>query len=343
MRCLFRSFFPILYQGFGKRDRYFEGWYFKHSTGASSCGCKGARSIAFIPGISRSAAGDHSFVQMIDGATGMTRYFRYAPEDFSTQDSPFQVRLGKNLFSLSGISLDLEDEAGKVKAKLEYGKLAPPKRSLFRPGVMGPYSFVPFMECYHGLASMDHGVKGSIRLDHADGTGETVEYVEGRGYIEKDWGRSMPESWVWIQSNTFDPCIGPTSFFFSLARIPWRGGSFNGFISILYTGGVEYRFATYTGARLELLEHHGRTIRLLAVDKNYKLEVMVRRSREGSLAAPVDGVMDRRISECADAVVRVVLKSRHGNSDVPVFDSSSSASGVELVGDPDSLKPNLRP
>ena len=24
------------------------------------------------------------------------------------------------------------------------------------PGAMGPYAFVPFMECYHGVVSMDH-------------------------------------------------------------------------------------------------------------------------------------------------------------------------------------------
>lgn len=30
--------------------------------------------------------------------------------------------------------------------------------TLANPGVMGPYSFVPFMECNHGILSMDHAL-----------------------------------------------------------------------------------------------------------------------------------------------------------------------------------------
>ena len=36
----------------------------------------------------------------------------------------------------------------------------------------------------------------------------------------------------------------------SVARIPWMGGSFVGFIAGVLVGEALYRFATYTGARL---------------------------------------------------------------------------------------------
>ncbi len=98
---------------------------------------------------------------------------------------------------------------------------------------------------------------------------------------------------------------------------------------------MEYRFATYTGAQLQLLEASGQSVRILVRGARHKLEVLVRRNREGSLAAPVKGAMDRRISESADSYVRVILKSRYG--DDSDFDCASTASGVEIVGDVKTL------
>jgi len=334
-----KPFFPVLYQGSHKLREYFEGWYFKQTTRASDASTGESRTISFIPGISRSPAGDKAFVQMIDGATGLTKFFPFPVGDFYASDEPFEVRVVDNRFSLSGLRLALADAEVSIDAELSYGPTTKIKRSPVWPGIMGPYSFVPFMECYHGVASLDHEVNGNVSIrNHADEPGSgKISFDGARGYIEKDWGRSMPASWIWIQTNTFERTLGPASFFFSLARIPWAGGYFNGFLSILYAGGVEYRFATYTGARLELLEVSGQSVRILVRGARHKLEVLVRRNHEGSLAAPVKGAMDRRISESADSYVRVILKSRYG--DDSVFDSASTASGVEIVGDVKTLVP----
>ena len=342
MLSLLRPFRPVLYQGAGRRSGYFEGWYFKQATRGARDPNGGARTVSFIPGISRASGGDRAFVQMIDGASGSTRFFPFAADEFSAADEPFGVRVGGNRFSLSGIHVDLEDDEGTVRADLEYGPIVAPDRSLASPGVMGPYSFIPFMECYHGVASLDHRTDGTITIDgNTRGKGsETIRFEDGRGYIEKDWGRSMPSSWIWVQSNSFAGTSGPASLFFSLARIPWLGSHFNGFISIVYAGGVQYRFATYTGAKVDLLEIDGPTIRVLVGDARYKLELLIHRNREGSLAAPVDGAMDRRIAESADSQVRVLLKRRLDDS--LLFDSSSAASGVEVVGDVSTLIPGRR-
>ncbi|QII81181.1 hypothetical protein G7057_00970 [Jeotgalibaca arthritidis] len=42
----------------------------------------------------------------------------------------------------------------------------------------------------------------------------------GKGYIEKDWGRSFPKNYIWIQSNHFND--NQRSLFFSYAHIPYR-------------------------------------------------------------------------------------------------------------------------
>ena len=33
--------------------------------------------------------------------------------------------------------------------------------------------------------------------------GKTIDFTNGIGYIEKDWGKSFPNSWIWMQTNHF--------------------------------------------------------------------------------------------------------------------------------------------
>ena len=40
---------------------------------------------------------------------------------------------------------------------------------------------------------------GSLEINGAE-----ISFEGGKGYIEKDWGRSMPSDWIWIQSNHFE-------------------------------------------------------------------------------------------------------------------------------------------
>jgi tocopherol cyclase len=46
---------------------------------------------------------------------------------------------------------------------------------------MGSFSFLPLMECRHGLISINHRIEGSFEQD-----GLKVDMERGRGIIEKD-------------------------------------------------------------------------------------------------------------------------------------------------------------
>jgi hypothetical protein len=108
---------------------------------------------------------------------------------------------------------------------------------------MGWYAWVPFMECYHGIVSLDHEIQGALQVD-----GQRVDFSGGRGYIEKDWGPSFPSAWIWLQTNHFG--VPGTSLTASIAVIPWMRSSFSGFIVGFLHGGRLYRLATYTGAKV---------------------------------------------------------------------------------------------
>jgi hypothetical protein len=312
------------YKGGHRKRRYFEGWYFKQASADRS------EIWSFIPGISRGEQKDegYSFVQVIEGVaseadgTGRTWWFQYPLEDFRASAHRFEIRVGGNGFTEKGIVLDLENEEGRFKGELGFGSFKPlPSRPLW-PGVMGPFSFLPFMECRHGLVSLDHRVSGGFEVE-----GRRVEIGgAGRGYIEKDWGSSMPSSWIWMQSNNFE--AEGDSFMLSIADIPWLGSAFTGFLCVGSLGGRPLREATYTGARLENFSLEDGAIGLAVVRGRSRLEIRATRTRGGLLRAPVKGLLTRRISESVDAVITLRWMERGAL----LFEGEAPSAGLELVG-----------
>ena len=71
------------------------------------------------------------------------------------------------------------DGQGEVEAHLTYAGITPLPFSLGSPNIMGPFAYVPFMECYHGVGSLDHAVDGEVRV--AD---RRFIFDGGRGYLE---------------------------------------------------------------------------------------------------------------------------------------------------------------
>lgn len=281
---------PAVFQGSTRRRRYFEGWYHKHVS------ADGQQVRAFIPGISLTPDDRHAFVQTIDGRTNRTSYVRYPLEEFSFDRARYAVQVGANRFSSDGMELDLDDGDTRYRGALQYHNSTPFPRRLLSPGIMGWYTFVPRMECYHGVVSADHTLSGSLEIGEA-----TLSFDGGRGYIEKDWGRSFPKAWVWLQCNGF---LHPgTSLMLSIAQIPWMGRWFLGFLGFLYRDGVYEVFATYNGARITDIEAGDDRLRIGLVRESAVISIDAQVTAGGALKAPIEGKMDRVIKESVDATV----------------------------------------
>ena len=67
------SFFnPEQFQGWGKKKKYFEGWYFKVVNADES------KAFAFIPGIAMDEAGkQQAFIQVLDGKKKTAVYHNF--------------------------------------------------------------------------------------------------------------------------------------------------------------------------------------------------------------------------------------------------------------------------
>jgi hypothetical protein len=218
--------------------------------------------------------------------------------------------------------LDLDQNGWSIKGSVGFGALHPAPVSLLSPGIMGWYRYVPFMECYHGILSMSHGLQGSMTLDTSN-----IYFSHGKGYIEKDWGRSFPSAYIWLQSNHFSE--KELSFMLSIARIPWLNGSFTGFLAVLYYKGEMHRFTTYTGAQINHLEVWDHSFRCTVEDHRFSITVDAQGINHGSLLAPTIGSMDRIIRESMDA--SVVLKFYDRRENRSIFTGEGQHAGLEMV------------
>jgi tocopherol cyclase len=275
-----RVFNPEFFQGNLEKKNYFEGWYFKHVSHDLD------NVWSFIPGISLNANDSHCFIQVINGITGETQYITYPMDKFRWDNKTLFLKVGDSVFTDKYIDLKIENEILKVSGRLDYSNTVPYPKTLFSPGIMGWYSFIPFMECKHGIVSVNHQLSGNISIN-----GEPVNFNGGKGYIEKDWGTSFPEAWLWIQANNFKDA--DCSFTFSVAKIPWLGKFFIGFIAFLYVNKQFYIFSTYNNSAITEINHSERSIDLQMSNHIGVLKVSVKKSRFGELRAPVSGDMSR--------------------------------------------------
>ncbi|MFH0920797.1 MAG: tocopherol cyclase family protein [Fibrobacterota bacterium] len=311
-----RFFHPEIFQGRLDRASYFEGWYFK----LVSADAKHALSV--IPGIALSEKGRRAFIQVLDGGTGDSRFFDFDLRHFQPSLNRFEFRISTSVFSGNDIALNIWEGTHRVQGAIRFEGLQPFPVTLRSPGIMGWYAYVPFMECYHAVISMGHRLNGTLEIDrkHYDFTG-------GQGYIEKDWGRSFPRSWVWLQSNHFeDPSV---SFMLSIADIPWLSRRFTGFLGYLRVGPRLYRFATYTGASVVSLSQLPGEVHVMVRDRRFQLEVTATAQKQGTLMAPLYGSMEVPIKESMDGEIELSLSDSKGRL---IYEGKGIRAGMESHG-----------
>jgi tocopherol cyclase len=312
--CL-RLYNPEVFQGNLRKKHYFEGWYFKQVTEDQSY------TFSFIPGVSLVKNDPHAFIQIMNGSTGTTDYIRYPLDEFRWDKRKLFLKVGSSTFTGSGIMLDIEGESTNLTGQIDFKNIIKYPKSIFSPGIMGWYSFIPFMECNHGIVSVIHDLHGEISINNNE-----IDFNGGKGYIEKDWGVSFPEAWIWIQSNNFEE--HDTSFSFSIAKIPWMGKFFIGFIAFLYLNKKFYLFSTYNKSIVSEINHNKDIIDITIRNSRNILKIRVIKNSFGDLRAPVSGEMSRRIKESIDSEVHLQLLDKYDN---PEYEGTGKSVGLEII------------
>lgn len=249
---------------------YFSGWYFKCQSDKQT--------LAVIPAVHKSKGKESCSIQLIteEGAwnIGVPFYKFHDPKHH------FHILAGKNYFSKKGMKLCLDTPDCSATGTVRFGAFSP-----IRYDIMGPFRYVPFMECRHRILSMKHSVTGELCIN-----GIKYCFSHGVGYIEGDCGYSFPKEYAWTQ------CSFPEgSLMLSVADIPFGRYHFTGIISIVHWRGKEYRLATYLGAKAVKLENG----EIIIQQGDMRLSARLVEKHSHPLSAPINGAMSRTIHESA--------------------------------------------
>ncbi len=283
-----------------KNAPYFEGWYCK-------CRSCDGRSLALIPAMHRSASG--KVTASLQVLTEHRSWWVPIPVNgFHAIHDPLRVRFGACQLTQEGLWLNLCRDDLSLQGTLRFG----PFSSLHTP-IMGPFRFVPGMECSHSVLSMSHSLSGVLSLN-----GDLVDFTGGEGYLESDQGDSFPQSYLWTQCSWDEGGL-----MLALASVPILNHSFTGCICAILLHGKELRLATYKGARVECWSprkvqvHQGKlrlSVELLCCDSH-------------PLRAPVSGEMCRIVRESLRASVRCRL----WENNTLILDQTDTGAGFECA------------
>lgn len=147
-----------LFQGekyLNTNKNYFEGWYFKNTNNKNG--------ISFIPGININNHDKKAFIQVI--TNDLSFFVDYKIDDFEYSYSPFYIKIGDNFFSKDKIHIDIKDKNLTVFGDIKYSNNKNIYTNFLSPNIMGPFSYVSFMECNHAILSMKNNANGHIIIN----------------------------------------------------------------------------------------------------------------------------------------------------------------------------------
>lgn len=273
---------------------FFCGWYFRCQSDQQT--------LAVIPSIHRTDESKFCAIQLITDTQSFHIQFPFSA--FQKQGN--QISIAGNRFGEEGITLDIYAPDLHTTGSVRFGTFTPIKYD-----IMGPFRYVPFMQCRHSVYSMWHSVNGTLSIN-----GTPNVFQDSIGYIEGDRGYSFPKKYVWTQ------CSFPGgALMLSIADIPLGNFHFTGVIGIVLLHGKEYRLATYLGAKAVKIE----AVEIIVRQGGFLLTVRPQGQSGHPLRAPIGGAMVRTIHEHPACPVSY----RFENKGIPLLELDAPNAALE--------------
>jgi hypothetical protein len=119
---------------------------------------------------------------------------------------------------------------------------------------------------------------------------------------------------------------------FSLARVPWMGMAFDGFIAGLLYRGRLHRFATYTGARITGLRASSTGASVCIEDWRRVLEIKAEGQSGIALKTPLSGDMKGSLLESLTGEINIQYHRICSGRRQVVFEGTGLYAGLEIAG-----------
>lgn len=310
---------PDLYHGGQKKRNFFEGWYFKLVSKDMK------HSIAIIPGIfmGSSIKESHSFIQFLNGDNLDYKYIKYNSNLFNSNSHNLYITIKNSNFSLSGLNLNLNEPSLSVSGNIKFNDIFKWPDTLINPGSMGFYNYLGFMQCFSQVCAMSVDLVGTLTIN-----GKILDFTDGKGYIEKNWGKAFPLSWNWIQCNSFKKVDASLSC--SVGHIPFLGSSFRGFLIGVGFNKQFYKFTTINKSKLTIKQNLS-DITLNVCNSSYTLKIntVTNKNMYMLLNGPRNNEMIPLVEETLSGIIFVKLTDKSGNI---IFEDEGHCAGIEYGG-----------
>lgn len=306
---------PDLYHGHFLTSRnFFEGWYTRITSPSG-------RSYAFIIGIAK-GNDPHAFIQVVDGAKNKYHYHPFSFDAFNSRKGTLELNLSGNSLSYHRLTLNLTGTQGDILGSIRFSNINRwSSRDLF-PGSMGVLAEIPGLECYSQVCVISGSVRGSLWIE-----GEMIDFTGGEVYMEKNWGKSFPEWWLWCQSSLFED--RRCSFTLSIGHVPVQSTSFTGLLACIMVDGKKYKFTTPTGATMKLYRRE-KGCKGALYSLTHKLVFSVESDKGITCNAPRMGNMTSSVVESLSADLKVKLYCRRTGK--LIYSGVSTCAGLEMGG-----------
>lgn len=269
---------------------HFEGWYFKCSTQGHT--------LAIIVGRAKEKF-EEAFIQVIKSGDSKSYYIPYDTKTFSYQEEPFSLRVGSSIFTEDYMYLNIQGSIS-IKGIIYFDSFIKLSQKVWKKGLMGPFGYLPLMECYHDVVSMRHALWGKLLINDY-----IVNFENGEGYIERDWGTSFPNSYLWMQCNHFNQ--SSLSIMLAIADIPFLACNFRGFLCVISIENETRIFATYTGAKIEKIINEEDGISVCIRQGKEVIQVKTSYDKGHMLKAPNKGAMRGTVYEVLDGKMQLQM------------------------------------
>lgn len=238
------------------------------------------------------------------------------------------IKIGNSSFTTKGIELNVDEAGLKITGQIAISQLVNIKKSLLKPGIMGIYRYIPFLEFYFEMLALNSTVAGEIHVNN-----EVYHLDGGSCYIQKQWGERFPNIWLWSQSSGFSK-HKDSAVMIAVARLKICFNYYTAFaVPVYYNDQVEV-FSNYNGGQIAKLYRYKGYVHLIITQKDKLLDLRVYGSDESSCIASKETHGIRDIYECNNVKMEVKL-SQKGRI---IFEDNSLYCAMQMGGNTSKLK-----
>lgn len=270
---------------------YFEGFYFKLLNEQGDI-------IIVIAGISISKKSEYAFIQIASSLNKHTKLHKFSISLLENSKIGNGFKIENNKFSLDKIILNLDI----IQLDITICNRNDWKSNFINPTIMGVLSFIPKVECKHDVLTMNSVVTGTVQFNN-----RVIKFDNGKGYIEKSWGKSFPDEYIWLHANQFS--YKDLSVQFAIAKPKWMT-----FTPKVYIGYVLFHKTIHIGShrfsQVKVIRHKEEFY--ITIKKLTKIIYIHIKTKEPvKLLGPNNGEIRNMITEYLKSEIELIIVKRN--------------------------------